>query len=452
MKRIYLVLILCIALGQALFGVELTKKIEQNLEISKSGKLRVENQFGSIHVEGWEKNKATLLLDIRVKTRREKDAKKIMERINLDIKKRGSLVSVRVKDFEHDIDNFNGSIEFNYYIKCNKSVALELRNQFGNITANGFNSIVKLTNTNGSIEAKNHANLSIHNQFGNIEVSNAKGQTGISNANGSINVFECMGELVVHNAFGNTSVRDCNGSVQIASKNGSLEVENITGERLICENQFGESEITSVKAITSIAARNGNIRLEKVIGNTSVDDAFGEINIKDIQGDLNIRSQNGRVSVEKVSGNLRLSNSFAENIISNIQGTSDISSANGKLVLTNASQPISIENSFASTILSDVNPKIKIETANGHVKIDKLKEGLIDINVKNSFAGIEVVLPKGYDGAQVYETEFGEIKREGWNMGEVKEFMTVNKIDKLGHTEDRIELRTTNGNIKITEK
>jgi DUF4097 and DUF4098 domain-containing protein YvlB len=448
MKKINLVLVIGLLLSQSIFSAEINKKIEQKLNLSKSGKLRVENQFGNIHVESWDKNEASLVLDIRVKTRKEKDAKKIIEQIKLDIKKRGSFVNVKLDDFEWDFDEFKGSIELNYTINCHESVALELNNQFGNITALNFKSIVMLNNSNGNIEARNHARLEAHNRFGNIEVADVTGSAMISNSNGNVDVRQCKSKTAVNNSFGDTWVHDCTGVVEVNSKNGNLEIRNIEDGKLSCANQFGNSEILNIDGDAKVNSRNGSIRIEKINGNGKIRNSFGETNAKEITGNLDIYSENGRIKIDNVKGYLKVSNSFGENIVENINGTTEIYSSNGKIVLTNAMEPIEITNSFASTILSDVNPKIQVETGNGKVRINNLKKGFIDIEVNNSFAEIEVELPTGFDGAQFYETEFGRITHEGLKPLDMKATM----INKAGKTKENIKLITSNGNIKITEK
>ncbi|MBN2281421.1 MAG: hypothetical protein JXQ65_12645 [Candidatus Marinimicrobia bacterium] len=444
-KKLLFTVIFSLILFQSILGVELTKKIEKKIDIPKSGEIILNNQMGRIEIIGQKEKGCELFLDVIVKTKKEKNAQKIIDQVQLDINPRGSQCKIQIQDVKDIVDDFEGSIEFNYYLKCHESIALEISNRFGSITANNFKSMVRLSNTNGSVEAQNHVNLFVNNRFGNIQVSNVTGTVDLNNVNGQIDIFNCQDKVHVSNGFGNTTVRDCKGEVNISTKNGLLEIHNISDGNLVCSNQFGNSEILTVGGNAKVSSRNGNIRLENVAGEAKVQGEFGEITIKNIDGNLNIRSQNGQITAENVMGNLHVDNSFAENILRDIHGTSEITSNNGKIILTHAFQPITISNSFAATVLSDISPQIKIETVNGDVKISELKSADIDIGISNSFGEIDLEIPENYQGSYDLSTNFGKIY-----LDQISGDRTYYK--KTGDSEESIKLVNTNGNIKIRKK
>ena len=478
MQKIKYILLIFI-LVQTIFGTELNRKIEKKLDITKQGKLIVENQFGSINVQGWEKDECLLELNITVKSKDNDEAKRIIGKFELDIKERGNEFHVKLKDFEEE-ENFHGSLDFNYDIKCNHSIALQLRNRFGTITANDFKSIVELSNTNGTINAKNHADLNVKNSFGSVNISDVNGQVKVYNANGTITVENCKNQVHISNAFGNTTIKKCSGRISIQQKNGGLIVDEITEGPFDCAVQFGECSVSNVSAESKIHNRNGNIKLqlikgncevfcefgdveiinvdgalntrgrnsnftiEDIKGNTWIENEFQEISCINIEGDLTIGMKNGDVKIENVTGNLKLENAFGENYIKQIAGMTEIINQNGKIVIVDAAKSLKIENNFGGIVLSNTNADIKIKTENSAVKIKELKKSDIKIDVTNTFGQIDLDIPENYKGAYDLNTSWGKIYIDG----EVEK--TVYKKD--GNTKEFINLKNTNGSIKIRKK
>jgi hypothetical protein len=441
----YLLIIWILLITQILPGKEYTKTLSEKLVISSYGWIRIDNKYGNITANSWDKDYAKVELEIIINSKKDKKAKKLINMLELNIKKLED--GIAIIPYETDsIDiiknEFKGSIEYNYYLNCSPNTSLTLTNNFGDLEVNSFKSKVFAHNNNGDTRASNHEYISIKNSFGEVTVSDVVGFAIIKNSNGDIVIRDSQDVLNVLNGFGDVDLANCSGIITVGGNNGTFKIEGIKNGRLKGSNHFGESIISSIEGNVNWDIQNGSLTISKISGNIKSKAKFSEIMAKNIEGDCEIDSKNGEVSVQELTGSLELNNSFGSNYIDSIGKETEINSQNGKIILSNARGPITINNTFANTILSSVNPRIRIESANGMVKISDLLNSEIEINIANNFGMVDVEVPEKYKGAFDLSTSHGKI----YIGNELKD---RNNFVEEGKTEEYIKIKNNNGDIKI---
>ena len=106
------------------------KYVEKNYNVSATTKLQIENKFGDVEINSWEKNEFDIKVEIIGKGRNEERSQRILDAIEIDITEgSGEIV------FETEVGNLknkNGEgFEINYTIYMPDTNPLEIKNSFG---------------------------------------------------------------------------------------------------------------------------------------------------------------------------------------------------------------------------------------------------------------------------------------------------------------------------------
>ncbi|MFY0598409.1 MAG: hypothetical protein JXR03_01975 [Cyclobacteriaceae bacterium] len=108
--------------------------IEKSYRVDSDVVLKIDNRFGDIHVENWDRDEISVEVEILVRSRSEDRANKIMDRIEIEIYERDDVIR-----FETDSDGIDAkgggseSFEINYTVKMNAQNPIEFENKFGDI-------------------------------------------------------------------------------------------------------------------------------------------------------------------------------------------------------------------------------------------------------------------------------------------------------------------------------
>lgn len=154
-----------------------TKSVNKSYGVSSSDKLNIENSFGSVKVNTWDKSEIKVDVSIEVSSNVESQAQKLLEMINVSEGKTGNLISFKTsmndRNERDGSRNTKSSMEINYVIFMPAGNALTIKNDFGATTIPDFRGEVDLTSKFGSLTTGNLANIkNIHVEFGKANLAN----------------------------------------------------------------------------------------------------------------------------------------------------------------------------------------------------------------------------------------------------------------------------------------
>ena len=110
------------------------KKISQADSVSAGDRLQVENRYGNITVTHWNQNTVAIRVEVECKARSEERAQENLDRIQIETKKIGGIVSaVTTIKKEMNSNSNNESMTINYYIQMPPKLAADLNQKYGNI-------------------------------------------------------------------------------------------------------------------------------------------------------------------------------------------------------------------------------------------------------------------------------------------------------------------------------
>ncbi len=307
MKALYcksaILLLILTATGLSLTAQTLRKEESKDFNATGSTELTIENQFGDINVTDWDQNKISVTYIIEVTNSDEAKAKKVMEKIKIDITEEGGKIKFKTELGEqgnlnlHNSKNEKQSFKIDYFVKCPKSLKMSLENQFGDLILGSLTGSFSADLQFGSLKAVSltSSDNKIDMQFGEVNIGSVK--------NAKINIQHCellkigdAGTLDLNAQF--TEVELGNVANLKADVNScKLSVEGI-GESLKLDSNMGSTKIENVAAgfkTVAIEQNMGDISLgmdpkagytltaDVNMGSVKVPEGFKRTNKKDAE-------------------------------------------------------------------------------------------------------------------------------------------------------------------------
>jgi len=183
--------------GQKADGSEKIKTISKSYNVSATEKLRIENSFGDVQINTWDKNEFKVDVEMYAKGNSEERAQYILDHIKVTESQSDNTVrfktDIHINGGNHDGDdndndgdddkdnnnnrnrnrhnNNNQQFHVNYVVYMPATNPLSLENSFGKTTVPDFKGSANLTSKFGSLTAGNLSNVeSIAVEFGKAEI------------------------------------------------------------------------------------------------------------------------------------------------------------------------------------------------------------------------------------------------------------------------------------------
>ncbi|WP_025609109.1 hypothetical protein [Pontibacter actiniarum] len=187
--------------AEAAFDAEKRRTIEKTFKVNGSDVLGIENEWGKVHVNTWDRNEIRVKVDIIARASSEAIAQEMLNNVSVMESRQGSTYAFRTKLAPMHINGRNNSkgLEINYTVYMPENNAVVVKNSFGDIylaslkgkadidlrygalkcdrLANAGNS-VKLAYGSGSCTYFNGGNISV--AYADMKVGEAGGLQGSS--------------------------------------------------------------------------------------------------------------------------------------------------------------------------------------------------------------------------------------------------------------------------------
>src|SRR5580698_9427905 len=305
--RLLSVLLLSLVLSAPLLSqaqsVRKTKVINRSYTVTAEDKLQIDNSFGDVTVNTWDKPQITVDIEIGARASSDEKVQNIFDEIDVKEGKSDHLISFHTHVGEihthgnsrHDDGGDNRTFYIDYVVHMPAGNPLDLHNDFGKTEVPDFKGPVNLTSKYGSLTAGNLANV------GNIDVEFGKATLGdITN-----------GKIVLQ-YDGNTRIGTICGNVKIVSEFSSriqINVGNCVTDLSVSESYSGIRMVVdkNLSAQITIHTNFGEFHNESefTIGEKREDD--GEMGPKfdhDYSGTLG--DGKAQIKVKSEFGSLRL--------------------------------------------------------------------------------------------------------------------------------------------------
>ena len=261
---------------------EYSRVIKKEFAVNSDAQLIINNKYGKVHCNNWEKSSVSLEIVLKVEASNEKTAQKLLDKILISISNSPQLIEAKTT-LE---DGFSGrsKVEIDYTINMPSSISLDLTNKFGDVYINELNGKGKLNLSYGDIEVNSLGNSDnlIDLKFGKAEIRSIKGAVVLIkyselkiNYAGSLRVDSKYSDIFAQKII----------SLNINSEGGKLELENSSAVE--SKSKFSDMEIGRI---------DKNLTLEIQYGNCDVQimpSDFSSISIKNKYANVSISIPTG---------------------------------------------------------------------------------------------------------------------------------------------------------------
>lgn len=293
----------------------LTKTINKTYKMTHAGELHLDNKYGNITINGWEKNNISIKIDIKVTNKKKETAKILFDRIIPNIKTTNDYISIvseisekntslfsryfnKVNPFEFDKNN----IEINYTIYLPTNAEVDIANKFGDVIIDNWTGRIKANIEHGDLWINNAiTNARIDMKFGKLRSKSIDYGT-ISLKNGHVDIKFSKNLLL--ETSGTKIEIDHVRDLEINSSKDEITIQK--AEKIEGELNFSNAQIEQVEEKINLSMRVAELRVAKI----NQPDAYVTINQESSDININITGLNFKFDAILEQGLLRLPKTF----------------------------------------------------------------------------------------------------------------------------------------------
>lgn len=363
-KKLVLGFSLLLAVWAGHSQVRMEQDYDETFKIEPGNKVEINNKYGEVIIQTWGENQVRIVAKIIAQGRNQEQVNKTMDRVRLDMRKVGHLVSV-----DTEIEKRGGT-----FTEVFNDVEEYSRALFGN---------KKLT-VNMEIWLPQDVDLSITNKYGDVYLAGLSGELDITLAHGDLRADRIEGRLEMEHSFGKADFNFVNrgrfilrGSETTIEEGSSFSFQSSSSEINLFNTHYvklnSRNDKIKVSQVNELVGTGKftDVTAEKVMRKVDLNLEFGEINLSQL--DQKFRS----ILLKTVSTDINLTLNQASYIEAVIRGAED------KMIVPNSmlslSRDFNKENGTV-TLTGDVGPTQDFKS---QLNIDSERGNLI-ISIKDT--------------------------------------------------------------------
>ncbi len=385
---------------------------EENFHENPAEILRIINSHGSLQVEGAETDRIQIVMEKRVWSKNEEEAREIAEKIKPLMTVEGQQLVLTTNRDSFRRKNF----------------------------ATGFRLKVPRTTA-----------LIIRNSYGPVRISGAK-EVDLENPGGKVEIIEISGAVRVKNSHEKVSIIDAGGECQLETKHSSALLSRIGGPvRIDCAHET--LELFDLKNSLNIQSRHTRIKALRISGPLEIKGSYELISLVET-GPAVVRGHHSPVEITRLKGKLDLETSYEKIKISEVEGDLMVTAKSSRIEIVNASGGnFNIETTYEPVILENFSGQLQLISKHGDIRL--IPSSLdFPIFARTEYGDITFFWPENQTARFQAFTRGGSIS---WKLPLSPDENTSNGtavLKAFSSALDRpeIKLETSYGEIKILKK
>ncbi len=237
-----------------------SRTVKREYNINPDAQLIVDNKFGKVHCENWDKNVIGIEVIITVDAANEEAASKIMDHITFTLSGTPDKVEARTLFDEGGIRK-NSNMSIDYKISMPVTISLDLTNQFGDIFVNELNGKGRFNLAYGNMEVNklNNGDNFLDIKFSKANIKSMKG--AVVNLKYSDLQIEYAGSLRLDSKFSNLDAAKII-VLNVNFEGGKLNMEN--SQAVDSRSKFSDLNITRIDKSLNLDIQYGNCDIEEM--------------------------------------------------------------------------------------------------------------------------------------------------------------------------------------------
>jgi hypothetical protein len=297
---------------------ERSKRWDKTYDLSPTGKVHIENKYGNVVINGWERNQVRVSISIEVNHRKDESAEKLLDRIQPKAIQAGNFIQFisEIKDRDanifakyfskanpFDFDKSNVQIDYEVYLPINAE--LNITNKFGDIIIDSWMGDLETDLQHGDIYINgNISTAKVDMRFGKFHARNLD-YGNLKMDNGSIDIDKAQ-KLKIISSGSDIRLGEIS-DLELYSSKDEVELESV--DALRGDFKFSNADIASVTNELFLTLRIAEIDIKKISSsnaNINIVQESSEINV-DITGmafDFRATLEQGLLRVPKTFTNI----------------------------------------------------------------------------------------------------------------------------------------------------
>lgn len=262
-------------------STEKKKIINKNYKVNSNEKLNIENQFGKVSVETWDKNEIDVEITIKVNSKSESKSLELLNDIKINENTAGASIYLKTV-FPNNIYNTGKqSMNVDYLIKMPANTPLNLVNKFGNVYIDIFKAPLQLNVSYGSIKINKLSgnNKRVQVSFGSADIDEID-DVDLESKYSKINI-EKISKGEIRNQFGKTYINDAD-DIRVTQKYGDLDLRKVN--TISAQIEFSNLDIDALGKSADLALKySGNADIGVIGANVDllkINASFSTIHMK----------------------------------------------------------------------------------------------------------------------------------------------------------------------------
>jgi hypothetical protein len=263
---------------------EKQKVVKATFKVNPTDLLTISNKYGNVNFTNHDKSEVSVYITILAWGKSDKDAQKILDRIEIDQEKSSGGISFQT-EIEESKGGYSSSnregFEINYEVKIPKNLNIDVENKFGSVTIADLNGKLNLDLKHGNFNGHNLTGQrhSINVQFGNLSI-NEVNSADLEVAHGSISINKSNTDLKIESKHSDLKIDEAN-ILEIEAKHGNIRIGTVS--KINGENSFGRIEIRKLIKLAVLQLNHGYCEIEQVVK------GFEKIVIENRYGSIELR-------------------------------------------------------------------------------------------------------------------------------------------------------------------
>jgi len=334
---------------------EYTKNLHKEYPADENTLLIIQNRFGNVNINNWDKNEVVIDIIIKVDHKNEEKAKELLSYINVEFSHNSNVISA-ITSID---DKFNRNISFgdskkefsiNYEVKMPKNIKLDVENKYGNLFIN---------------EITGHAMISV--KYGNLKANkiirdNTKplSEVELAYSDGYIEEIEWL-KLTMK--YSKLEVEKSKALIAI-TKYSKLYVTKSSS--IVCESKYDVYKIGSLANFVTTAAYT-DFKFDEITKKIELENRYGGFSVGYVPKDFEL------IDIQNEYGSVKLGidANASYQVIGNAKYGDIDYPATGRVNRIKESTELNIEGTVGNN--QNTSSKIKIITKYGSIKLNAPK-------------------------------------------------------------------------------
>ncbi|WP_248724590.1 hypothetical protein [Seonamhaeicola sp. ML3] len=294
---------------------KLSKDIKKTFPLKSEGALYLENKYGNVFINGWDKASIQLEVSVEVKGKNLDKAKDLLKRINPTFINTNSQLIVKTEIEEKNASVFNKyfkkigplnsektNSDINYIIYLPKNAAVEITNKYGDVIISDWYGKLNANLEHGDLRITNDLDDSkIAIKYGNLRANVLK-NSRIESKNATVSFDES--EVLKLESDGSIMTIETVGNLDINSNKDDIEINTV--DHIHGTLKYSQMTLNHVGSKVNLNLNLAELRLKKLDAKAPVIN----LNQKSSEVYVNISETSFNFSAELEQGLLRLPKSM----------------------------------------------------------------------------------------------------------------------------------------------